>query len=102
MAERFERRGSHDDGYAESRDEGSLRKSVVYVNETASHGDDVSEDADAEGEENRQDQKYPSKLQLMPILIGICLQSVCIALVSFPTSVVIMSEWGKLTKYLLS
>ncbi|KAI2788189.1 Efflux pump roqT [Penicillium oxalicum] len=80
MAERFERRGSHDDGYAESRDEGSLRKSVVYVNETASHGDDVSEDADAEGEENRQDQKYPSKLQLMPILIGICLQSVCIAL----------------------
>lgn len=59
----LETRDSHDDGFVESRDDIPLKESA-----SDSSLDDEGQD-------------YPSILQLIPILIGLCLQSVCIALV---------------------
>lgn len=59
----LETRDSHHDGFVESRDDIPLKESA----------------SDASLDDEGQD--YPSTLQLIPILIGLCLQSVCIALV---------------------
>jgi hypothetical protein len=62
MAENLRIRDSQDDGFVESRDDIPLKEST-----------------DDEKLHERQD--YPSTLQLIPILVGLCLQSICIALV---------------------
>lgn len=62
MAETSSIRDSQDDGFVESRDDIPLKEST-----------------DEEKLHERQD--YPSTLQLIPILVGLCLQSICIALV---------------------
>lgn len=62
MAEASRPRDSQDDGFVESRDDIPLKEST---NDEKLH--------------ERQD--YPSTLQLIPILVGLCLQSICIALV---------------------
>lgn len=59
----LERPDSHDEGFVESRDD-------VPLKESAGDAGLVHEGQD-----------YPSTLQLIPILIGLCLQSICIALV---------------------
>lgn len=65
MTERSETRGSLDQ-YSETSDDGSLKR---------------SEDNEAlEVEEH----EYPPTTKLIPILIGLCFQSFCIALVSTP------------------
>ena len=59
----LERPDSHDEGFVESRDDIPLKESA----------------GDAGLDDEVQD--CPSTLQLIPILIGLCLQSICIALV---------------------
>jgi hypothetical protein len=63
MAETLRIRDSQDDGSFESRDDIPLKESI-------------------DDEELHERQDYPSTLQLIPILVGLCLQSICIALVS--------------------
>jgi hypothetical protein len=59
-------RASQDDEFIDCRDD-------IPLKERPNDGD-FGEDS----------QEYPSTLQLIPILIGLCLQSICIALVRGP------------------
>lgn len=69
MAERSVTRDSQDDGSVESRDDIPLKK--------ATDDDNLDDET----------QSYPSTLQLIPILVGLCLQSICIALVGVSLSI---------------
>ncbi|OOQ89724.1 putative efflux pump antibiotic resistance protein [Penicillium brasilianum] len=55
-------RASQDDEFIDSRDDIPLKKSPN------------------DGDFGEESQEYPSTLQLIPILVGLCLQSICIAL----------------------
>lgn len=59
-------RASQDDEFIDSRDDIPLKKSPN------------------DGDFGEASQEYPSTLQLIPILVGLCLQSICIALVRYP------------------
>jgi hypothetical protein len=62
-------------------DKSSLRD---YRDDFSTDGDDIPlKEAGAEDSDEDEKQEYPTSSKFVPILIGLCFQSFCIALVSF-------------------